>query len=272
MRKIAITLLTMGVAASVAMTASAAPLFTEDFGYATPSGLVGQGGWAAHSGAGTNPQTVNTPGGLSYAGYPGSGVGALLGPLATSGEDTNHSFTGQSTGAVYAAVMINVASSQTTGDYLFHFDDGLITSNIFRARMFVKKDASTTNYALGIQFGSNGPPSYTGFVYTPGTTHLCVVKYTFVAGGTANDQVSLIIDPNLASGCAEPSPNVTHSDATQTDATNLDFVCIRQGTSTSAASAQLDGVRIATTWADAVGCVVTPTNSSTWGRMKTLYR
>src|SRR5204862_2804835 len=118
------------------------------------SGLNGQGGWSAHSGAGTNPQTVNTAGGLSYAGYPSSGIGNLLGPIATSGEDNNHTFTGQSSGAVYTALMVNVASSQAGGDYFFHYFDGLVTANVFRARIFVKKDASSTNYAFGIQFGS----------------------------------------------------------------------------------------------------------------------
>ena len=129
MRKTAIALLALGLTAALAAAAIAAPLFVEDFSYATGLGLNGTGGWAAHSGAGTNPQTVNLPaGGLVYAGYPGS----------TSGEDNNHAVVGTGTGNVYAAVMINVASSQTTGDYLFHFFDGLITGNIFRARVFVK--------------------------------------------------------------------------------------------------------------------------------------
>ena len=49
-------------------------LLTEDFAYAAGSPLAGQGGWAAHSGAGTNAITVSAPG-LTYSGYPGSGIG-----------------------------------------------------------------------------------------------------------------------------------------------------------------------------------------------------
>lgn len=271
MKKVATSLLVVAATAAFAIPASmAAPLFVEDFSYATPSGLAGQGGWAAHSGAGTNPQTVNTAGGLSYGTYPGSGVGALVGPIALNGEDCNHTFTGQSSGAVYAAVMINVASSQTTGDYLFHLFDGAVGGGIFRGRTFVKKDPASTNYALGIQFGSNGPPTYTGFSYTPGSTHLVVVKYTFNAGLT-NDQVSLFVDPAIE--CAEPAATVTHSDATQSDATNLDGVAIRQGTATNSASAQLDGIRIALDWGEAVyGDCPTPASKSTWGQVKTIYR
>jgi hypothetical protein len=267
MRKIATGLLVMA-AIAYAIPAPAATLFTENFGYALASALNGQGGWSAHSAGGTNPQTINTAGGLSYPGYAPSGVGNLLGPLATSGEDNNQAVAGM-TGNVYAALMINVASSQTTGDYLFHYFDGLITGNIFRCRVFVKKDASTTNYALGIQFGSNGPPSYTGFVYTPGTTHLLVVKYTTVAGAS-NDIASLFIDPAL--DCLEPAANVTHTDATQTDAVGLGGIAIRQGTAANAASAQLDGIRVATSWTEAVCGDVVPTNTSTWGRVKSIYR
>jgi hypothetical protein len=270
MRKTVTALLAVAVIATLGVSAvTAAPLFTEDFNYALGSQLNGQGGWAAHSGAGTNPQTINTAGGLSYTGFPGSGVGNLLGPLATSGEDNNHAFTGQTTGAVYAAFMINVATSQATGDYLFHFFDGPIASNIFRGRVFVKKDVSTTNYAFGIQVGSAASASYTGFTFTPGSTHLLVVKYSFVPG-TTNDVVSLFVDPVI--NCNEPNATLTTTDASQTDAVNLDGVAIRQGSSSNAATAQIDGIRVATNWADATCDVATPTNSTTWGKIKVLYR
>jgi len=271
MKRFATSLFATAVVAMFGVSvAMAAPLFTEDFSYAIGSQLNGQGGWAAHSGAGTNPQTINTAGGLSYAGYPSSGIGNLLGPLATSGEDNNHPFAGQTSGSVYAAFMINVASTQATGDYLFHFFDGPIAGNIFRGRVFLKKDATTTNYAFGVQFGSTLNAVYTPFSYTPGTTHLVVVKYTFVAGGTTNDQVSLFVDP--VTNCIEPPPTLTTSDATQTDAVNLDGVAIRQGSAGSAASAQIDGIRVGLNWVDATCDPATPAQSSTWGKIKSIYR
>ena len=270
MKKITPSLLILAAVTVLAIPATAAPpIFQEDFSYALGSQLNGQGGWSAHSGAGTNPQTVNVAGGLTYAGYPGSGVGNLLGTTATSGEDNNHGFLGQTTGAVYTAFMVNVVSSQTTGDYFFHYFDGLITANVFRGRVFVKKDASSTNYAFGIQFGSTINTVYTGFVYTPGTTHLLVLKYTFVAGGT-NDQVSLFVDP--FQNCIEPDATVSAVDATQTDAVNLDGVAIRQGSATAAPTVQVDGIRVATNWSDAVCGDATPARGTTWGRLKTVYR
>jgi len=274
MRKIATGLFVLAAAVAVATTASAAPpLYIEDFNYASPSGLVGQGGWAAHSGAGTNPLTVNAAAGLTYSGYPGSGVGNGVGTTATSGEDVNHGFTGQ-TITTYAACMVNVVSTQAGGDYFFHFFDGPIAGNVFRARVFVKKDATTTNYAFGIQFGSTANAVYTGFTYTPGTTHLIVLKYTVVAGA-ANDQVSLFVDPAFT--CSEPAVTVSTVDAGQTDAVLLDGVCIRQGSNLNAATVQIDGIRVATNWADAVGvsydtqCPIAVTHVQ-WGALKQLYR
>jgi hypothetical protein len=271
MKKVTTSILTLAAVGVIGVTAAtAAPVFVENFIYSAPSGLNGQGGWSAHSAAGTNAQTVNA-GNLTYAGYPSSGTGALLGALATSGEDTNHGFAGISTGTAYIAALVNVTSSQTTGDYFLHFCDGLVTSNVFLGRLFVKKDASSTNYAFGIQFGSAIATVYTPFSYAPGTTHLVVIKYTFNAG-TQNDVVSLFVDP--ATNCVEPAPNVTHTNpgGTQADGTNLDLVCVRQGSATAAATVQIDGIRVANNWTDATCDPATPATRSTWGQLKVLYR
>jgi hypothetical protein len=279
MKKIATSLLVIAsIAAFAVSAASAAPIFTEDFGYALGSGLNGQGGWAAHSGAGTNAQTVNTAGGLSYAGYPSSGVGNLLGPIATSGEDNNHTFTGASSGSVYAAVMLNVASAQAAGDYLFHLFDGAITGNNFYGRVFVK--SSGAGYVLGLQFKSNTGATctfYSSAVKSFNTTHLVVLKYTFNAGAT-NDQAALFIDP--VTNCTEPVADVTINNTStpctgatvDVDATNLDGVAIRQGSAANAASAQIDGIRVANNWQEATCNQVTPGLNSSWGKVKVLYR
>src|SRR2546423_593103 len=48
-------------------------LLVEDFNY-TAGDLLTAHGWSAHSGAGTNAIAVVSPG-LTYAGYPSSGIG-----------------------------------------------------------------------------------------------------------------------------------------------------------------------------------------------------
>jgi len=224
-------------------------LFTDDFTYAANSQLNGQGLWSAHSGAGTNPIAVTSPG-LSYPGYAGSGIGNAV-SLGTSGEDDNATFPAQSSGAVYAAAMVNVTSAQVTGDYFMHLFDGPIGTNIFRGRVFVKKDATNATYGFGLQYGS----AATNQVYTPttfatGVTHLIVLKYTFGAGMN-DDTVSLFVDPAL--GGNEPTPTLTTADSTQADALNLDGIALRQGSAANAATETVDGIRVGTSWADVAG-------------------
>ena len=272
MKKIVTILAASALLALVAGSAfAAAPLFEENFSYPAGTALNGTGGWAAHSGAGTNPITVNGPG-LSYTGYLSSGIGNQAGTMAPNGEDDNHGFPGITTGSAYAACMVNVLTTTTTGDYFFHFFDGLITANAFRGRVFVKKDAASTNYAFGVQSSSAATSLvYTPFVYTPGTTHVIVLKYTFNPAAN-DDQVSLYVDPDLS--CAEPAaPNLITVDTAVTDAVNIDGVALRQGGSTSGGTMQVDGIRVAGNWFDAIcGGVVVPTRSSTWGQMESLYR
>jgi diadenosine tetraphosphate (Ap4A) HIT family hydrolase len=236
-------------------SALAAPIYEENFSYNAGTQLNGTGGWAAHSGAGTNPQTVGA-GSLSYAGYPSSGIGNSLGPIALNGEDNNHTFPGQAAGTVYMAALVNVSSTQASGDYFLHMFDGAIAGNNFYSRIFIKKDPGTgTNYAFGVQFKSTVDAVYTpGFTFTPGTTHLVVVKYTFVPGAT-NDVVQLFVDPAIQK--PEPAPTLTAvHDITQTDAVNMDGVAVRQGGAGSAGSAAIDGIRVATSWSDAVGAKI----------------
>src|SRR5947208_114944 len=75
-------------------SARAQLLFEENFNYTSGTNLVGQGGWAQTGTTTTNPIAIATPG-LTYSGY-ASVIGNKVGTLATSGQDVNHVFTGQS--------------------------------------------------------------------------------------------------------------------------------------------------------------------------------
>ncbi len=169
--------------------------------------------------------------------------------LTTSGEDTNKSFRPQTSGSIYAGALINVSASQATGDYFFHLFQ---SSSLLYARVFVKKDPTTTNYFIGIA-KSNGTVTYTATsAFTPGTTHLVIVKYTFNSGTATDDTVSLFIDPTL--GGAEPTPSLSAVlDGTVTDATSLIAVGLRQGSASAAPSVQVDNIRVAKLWAGLTG-------------------
>lgn len=227
---------------------ASAQVYTEDFSYAAATPLNGTGGWSAHSGAGTNPPSVTSPG-LSYSGYAGSGVGNKIN-FVTSGEDNNRAFAGITSGSAYASAMVNLSATQVAGDYFFHLVDGPIAGNKFRARLFAKKDPATTNYALGIQSSSsNTSLVYTGFTFVPGTTYFVVLKYTFLAGAT-NDPVALYVNP--VPGGSEPAATLTTVTATAEADIAVDGVAgvaIRQGSAANAATGSIDGIRVGTSWA-----------------------
>ncbi|MDM7923667.1 MAG: VCBS repeat-containing protein, partial [Pyrinomonadaceae bacterium] len=233
------------IALSMSSTTSAqAPLLVENFNYPAGS-LLTANGWTAHSGAGTNALATVSPA-LTYTGYPSSGLGNAV-ALTTSGEDAHKTYAVQSSGSVYAALLVNLseASADPAGGYFFHLGPDPI-STTFRGRLFAKKDASN-NVAFGISkaLTAQADIAYTPFSYALNTTYLIVVKYTIVDGAT-NDTVSIYINPTLN---AEPaSATATATDISQTDV-NIGSVALRQGSAATAPTAKVGGLRIGTTWA-----------------------
>ena len=240
-----IALAVVVLSGSLMSTVSAqSALLVENFDYNAGT-LLTANGWTAHSGAGTNAITVTSPG-LTYSGYPSSGVGNAV-SLTTSGEDVSRTFAPPvTTGSVYAAFLVNVSASQTTGDYFFHLIDTAGSTN-FRGRVFIRKDSTTNNFAFGISKASTTTVAYTNTDYTPGTTYLVVLKYTFNSGSTTDDNLVLYVNPALASEPA--SPTIAYTDTTSTDLSQAGVVALRQGASASAPTLQLDGIRVGTTWA-----------------------
>ncbi|CAN5744850.1 hypothetical protein BH24ACI3_BH24ACI3_12380 [soil metagenome] len=222
-----------------------APLLVDNFDY--PAGaLLVDNGWAAHSGAGTNSVAAVSPG-LVFSNYPGSGVGNAAG-LTVTGEDVHRTFAAQSSGSVYAAVMVNISDAATDalGGYFFHLGPDPIGTT-FRGRIFARKDASNNlSFGLSKAGATEATIAFTGFTYSLNTTYLLVLKYTVVEGLT-NDTVELFINPALPGG--EPAtPTLTAIDVTAADSI-LGSVALRQGSATTSPTLRADGVRIGTSWA-----------------------
>ncbi len=223
-------------------------LLNEQFNYASGDSLTGNG-WSVHS-AGIN--TIKcTAGSLTYTGYATS-----LGNKAfvnNSGQDIFRNFTAQPAGTnLYMACLINVATATATADYFLHLKGASTTT--FFARIYIKKDATLNKYTIGILKGSTAANIVYGTtLYDFGVTNLIVLKYSIVAGAT-NDPVSLFVNPATAS---EGSATITASDVTSTD---LDLatqgVALRQGTAGSNLTVNVDEIRVATTWSDAIGNAV----------------
>jgi len=237
-------------------------LLDENFSYTIGTDLTANG-WNI-TGTNASPTVKVTAASINYSGYLSSGIGDEV-SLSTSGQDVNKTFTAQTTGVVYTSILVNVASSTTTGDYFFHLGATTIGTT-FHGRVFIKKDPSSNNFAFGIsKTGAVGLAVFTPYSYVTGTTYLLVLRYTIVSGAT-NDFASIFVNPTL--NAVEPISGWTSStDNTAADLANIGSVALRQGSASNAAALKIDGIRVATTWADIVGAVSSSPTITTTGSL-----
>jgi hypothetical protein len=220
----------------------------ENFNY-TVGDSIGAHGWVSNTGGATNRLVVTSPG-LTFPGYPLSGIGNAT-YLNATGQDEYKNLTQDSikTGSVYASVMVKFDTAKT-GDYFF----ALIQSG---STTFYEGRLQARNIGAGLQFGitkgnSSTDTSVAGIwttgTYSYGVTYLLVMKYTFVPGGTTNDQVSLyVFDTSLPA--TEPAvPTVGPITYLSADASAIGRVALRQGTFSKGSALALDGIRVATSW------------------------
>ncbi len=220
--------------------ANAQVLLQEDFDYgAADGGLVALSGgtWVNHSGtAGTLAYKATS---LSMTNYPNTGVGGSVFETGAQGEDANRSFTGQTSGVVYASALMSFA---TTGNdnYFFHFKDNL-ASSAFYARVFTK-DNGSGKILFGLQTSSltGNVKNYSIDAFDLNKTYLVILKYEFATATS-----SLYVFDELI-GRTEPTSPVVSSTGGAA-AANLDAMAIRQSTGTT--DVTIDGIRVAKTWA-----------------------
>ena len=218
---------------------AAGPLLEENFEYGGTAGdltAVSGGNWAVHSGAFVSP-VMYVPSSLSLPDYSLSGFGGSATFAGGSGsrDDVNRPFAAQSSGTVYYAALVNL-SSATTGDYFLHFKDA---GTNFRGRLFAQDSGGNLLFGLSSS-GSSGTYGATNFSYN--TTYLAVVKYEI---GTGNSALYVL---DSCSG-TEPATPLVVSTGT---ANPMSAIAIRQGGISTAGA--IDGIRVGTTWAEAVRC------------------
>ncbi len=225
---------------------SSQSLLDENFNY--PAGdSLGAHGWVSFSGGSTNVLTVSTPG-LTYAGYPLSNIGNAT-SVTTSGQDAYKSLSGSdSIGSFYASFMINITSAQI-GDYFLAFLPSTSTT-FYSGRVYLRSNGGNINFGItkGAGTDTTTPGIWTTGNYSLGVTYLVVLKYTFVTGGTNNDEVSLFVLPS-GIPTTEPTPTVGPLTYPSGDAGNIGRIALRQGTSTRAPIARIDGIRVTKSWA-----------------------
>ncbi len=224
------------------MFAQAQLLVNENFEYVAATDLLGQGGWAL-TGNNATPTIQVTASSITYSGYPGSGVGNEV--TLTNGQDLNKKFTPQTSGLVYASFIVNVVAAPITGDYFIHFGPETIGST-FVGRVFVKKESDVSSkIAFGIQLISGGTvvPTYTPFNYDLNTTYLIVLKHD-----NTGKVSSIIVNPSMNT---EPTTGwFDNNQGTTTIPANIGAIGLRQPSASSAFTAKLDGIRVATSYSD----------------------
>jgi hypothetical protein len=242
MRKIYLTtcLFFVGIAAQAQL------LFADNFNYGSTAGSIitlSNNRWVENTNATTtNVVQYDPTGSLVYPNL--SNAGGKL-PFLNTGQDICAGFSSITGGNIYAGMLVNFSAAQTTGDYFFHFMQST-TVNTFLARVFVKLNGSNINFGLMKNNGGTTPYSANG--YALNTTYCIVVKYAFNTGSTTDDVATLYVF-DAATGLPDTEPSTNEmSVSTNTDATAIGAIALRQGAATAAPSGAIDNVVVSTSW------------------------
>ena len=228
--------------------------FVENFDYAADDNLTLHG-WVSHSGGGTQPQTVVSPG-LTFTGYASSGIGnAAL--LDNTGEDNNRLFTPVASGTVYMSFMVKVDAAAT--GYFIHYGSSPFSTANYRGRVWVQGSGSSLAFKLSF---SSSDTTATPYDYTVGETYLMVVKYEIV-DGTLNDIVSLFIlsstDPLTTT---EPSVPTIGPITNGTSSADIEPGAVGLRQFNASQNITVDGIQVATSWSDVVPVELTSFNAN----------
>ena len=120
---------------------ASAQLLEDNFTAAANTALL-NAGWNLSGTSTTNPLTI-TASGLTFTGYPPSGIGNGL-PMLTTGQDVFKSFTPVNSGSVYLSFMANI-SADGTGDYFIALSPSALQTNYY-TRLHVK--SATGGYVV----------------------------------------------------------------------------------------------------------------------------
>ncbi|WP_256013902.1 hypothetical protein [Desertivirga xinjiangensis] len=223
-------------------------LKSENLNYTTPGALItaSGGAWKGFSGIGSNPiQYISS--GLTYTGYTSSNVGGALvmQNSKASSEDAGLDFPEQTSGVIYVAQMINIASAPTSADFFASLGNGAAgTTPAYYNRIYAK--ASGAQYSLGLSRNASTSPVYLATNLEYGKTYLVVTKYEFAT----NNSSMYVLSAGIPS--AEPPVPSATSNGGAADPSSMTRIVIRQSTNTPL-EATIDGYRIATSWKEAVG-------------------
>lgn len=224
--------------------ASAELVLEENFEYPVGVLPMEEGKWFTQW---SNYSSLTIADGLTFEGYAGSAIGNGVDISVDDSDAAHRSFKEITSGDVYVAFMFRPFVAYKKG-YFFCLRDNKITYSDFNYNGRVSVNDSG---AIGLTFGDNKKAQYSAQALDGNKTYLVVLKYT-IKEGAANDEVSLYcMDTFLAKEPATPDLGPL-SDATKNDI-NPANVVLRGYASSDYIDLMVDGIRVATTWEDAVG-------------------
>jgi len=219
--------------------------YYEGFNYTAGNSLGAEQMW---TNVNSGDNITATAGSLSYTGLTTAGNSVSF---DGAGIDCFSPITPTSTGTVYYSFLMNVGTmtgvTSADGGYLA----GLGETNTNLGATLWTKRVDDTNFNLGIEVRTANAANTTfdATSYQTGQTYFVVVGYVFNAATTADDVVSLWVNPVV--GSPEPTATITDTHAA-TDLPNVSRFFLRQDSTTETPAVQIDELRIGSTWADVV--------------------
>ena len=240
---------------SLPLSISADVLFVEDFNYddfSTP--LVNQSEWTNdHYNADIYYANAYVTGGLNFNGYAGCGIGnAMVLDGSTGSYRPEHAFPSVKSGTVYAAFMFQPTQCYKSG---FFFTLRKVISDTdyeMTGRVSLELDEDYDAY-FGFQYGKATQTYISDKLAEPDKVYLVVVKYE-IKEGTNNDEASLFVFDEYPS--SEPNEPLIGPITSSAIADIAPGVVLYRGLNES--WLVVDGIRVATTWAEAVAPGICP--------------
>ena len=214
-------------------------LLTEDFDYPVGTPLTACG-WTAPYG---NTTSITITNGLIFNDYFGSNTGnAALIKTKTGSAQPHLKFKSvPQTGDVYVTFMFQPSIVAKKG-YFFSLRDDKTTEYNFMGRVSINED-----YRLGLTFGDNQKAVYAAEILDGQRVYLVVLRYSMLPD--ANDQVSLYAFPTMPTEQPEKPLIGPLSDAGKPDIQPANIVLRGYDNNSWLV---IDGIRVATTWEEAV--------------------
>jgi Secretion system C-terminal sorting domain len=239
-------------------------IFNEDFSTATVGArLTGYNSWdinssnCAQGGFCNTGCAWNTIAGTTLSnpssGYADSPKSVSLG-IGVEGPGrcfaTSYVPTAGTTQVVYMAALVNFSSCPN--------NDGTARGNFIQFvsgpfAVFARIGANGSGGSLKFRVAADGnssPVETTGTTYSFNTTHLVVLKYTFIPGAT--DQILLYVNPTSAAEPTSPQATVNSSgvNADPTQFKGVQLNTFNAQLTTGIPLGNIGGIRVARTWAD----------------------